>query len=68
MTVEEHIQVTEHWQEIVRQQIACQATKVREHLGHEAREIRFCLDNRPDPNINMALGRVRNIERFLDEL
>ena len=38
--------------------------KLKKFLEHELQEIKFSLD-RVNPNINMALERVKNIEKHL---
>lgn len=39
--------------------------KAQSFLTYEINELARCLE-RPEPNINMALSRVRNIRRYMD--
>jgi hypothetical protein len=57
----------DHWTEVNQQQLARQAHAVKSDLDHELREVRLSLD-RQNPNVGMALERVRRMERIVARL
>ncbi len=57
----------DHWKEVNQQQLARQAHAVKSDLDHELAEVRLSLD-RQNPNVGMALERVRRMERIVARL
>jgi chromosome segregation ATPase len=56
-----------HWRETCQLQLAKQAHSIRSELSHEVQEARLSLD-RPGPNVDMALDRIRRMEKALSKL
>jgi len=54
-----------HWSCVSEQQLAKQSGSFRGKVGHEVDEAILCLD-REDPNMEMALDRVRRIKEILE--
>jgi len=68
MTDDERLAVDGWLKAKVKDAVAKIAGEIREKFGHEIREAILSLDDRPDPNIPMALNRLRRMEGILDKL
>jgi hypothetical protein len=56
-----------HWRETLRSETARLSSRVRERLSHEVNETELCL-GRENPNVSMALDRIRRIREYLENL
>lgn len=56
----------EHWNVVSKQQLAGVLSRLRGEIEHETKEILFSLD-RTKPNTEMAIQRVRRIEKILQK-
>jgi hypothetical protein len=56
----------EHWNVVSKQQLAGVLSKLKREIEHEMKEILFSLD-RALPNTEMAIQRVRRVQRILEK-
>lgn len=57
----------EHWTRRLERELKGQSYDFAKSFGHEVREIALSLE-RENPNLEMALGRVRNMESYLRKM
>jgi hypothetical protein len=57
----------EHWTRRLERELKGQSYDFAKSFGHEVREIALSLE-RENPNLEMALGRVRNMEAYLKKI
>jgi hypothetical protein len=56
-----------YWNERVTNQIARHVHRIKDFLEHEIEEAAICLD-RPIPNSDMALSRIKNIKNYVEKM
>jgi hypothetical protein len=67
LTLKEQLTLVDrHWEGVSEQQLAKQGGALRTKVQHELREALLALD-REDPNVQMALNRLRRIEGIVKE-
>ena len=64
---EQIVATDQHWNVVLRQKLSGLLAKLRSDIQHETQEITLCLD-RSSPNTTMALDRVRQIDKIIDQV